>query len=54
MELPQGKYKVFRTKKYAIYYLMDDVKVEGPPEKKDCPGRARVLLLRQRDCDKAG
>ncbi len=33
MELPQGKYKVFRTKKYTIYYLMDDVKVEGSPEK---------------------
>ncbi|AKT35305.1 hypothetical protein PYWP30_01688 [Pyrobaculum sp. WP30] len=34
MELPQGKYKVFRTRKYTIYYLMDDVEVGGSPEKK--------------------
>ena len=34
MELSQGKYKVFRSKKYTIYYLMDDVEVGGSPEKK--------------------
>lgn len=34
MESPQGKYKVFRTRKYTIYYLMDDVEVGGSPEKK--------------------
>jgi hypothetical protein len=38
MELPQGKYKVFKTKKYTIYYLMDDIEVKGSPEKKFVKG----------------
>ncbi|MGB9704087.1 MAG: hypothetical protein ACPL3C_01440 [Pyrobaculum sp.] len=35
MELPPtARYKVFKTKKYSIYYLLDDVEVKGEPEKK--------------------
>jgi hypothetical protein len=35
MELPpNARYKVFKTKKYSIYYLLDDVEVKGEPEKK--------------------
>ncbi|WP_148682793.1 hypothetical protein [Pyrobaculum ferrireducens] len=35
MELPPtARYKMFKTKKYAIYYLLDDVEVRGEPEKK--------------------
>jgi hypothetical protein len=34
MEPLRGKYKVFKTKKYTIYYLIEDVEVGGTPEKK--------------------
>jgi len=34
MEPLRGKYKVFKTKKYTIYYLFEDVEVGGTPEKK--------------------
>jgi hypothetical protein len=35
MELPpSARYKVFKTRKYSIYYLLDDVEVRGEPEKK--------------------
>lgn len=34
MEPLRGKYKVFKTKKYIIYYLFEDVEVGGTPEKK--------------------
>jgi hypothetical protein len=34
MEPLRGKYKVFKTKKYTIYYLIGDVEAGGTPEKK--------------------
>jgi len=34
MEPLQGRYKAFKTKKYTIYYLLNDVEVKGQPEKK--------------------
>jgi hypothetical protein len=34
MEPLRGKYKVFKTKKYTIYYLFEDIEVGGTPEKK--------------------
>jgi hypothetical protein len=38
MEPLRGKYKVFKTKKYTIYYLIEDVEVGGTPEKKIVKG----------------
>ncbi|WP_053240280.1 hypothetical protein [Pyrobaculum islandicum] len=38
MEVPQGRYKIFRTKKYIIYYLLDDVEIRSSPEKKIVKG----------------
>jgi hypothetical protein len=38
MEPLQGRYKVFKTKKYTIYYLLNDVEVKGQPEKKIVKG----------------
>jgi hypothetical protein len=38
MEPLRGKYKVFKTKKYTIYYLIGDVEVGGTPEKKIVKG----------------
>jgi len=38
MEPLRGKYKVFKTKKYTIYYLIEDVEVGGTPEKKIVTG----------------
>ncbi|MEZ0319239.1 MAG: hypothetical protein ABWK05_04495 [Pyrobaculum sp.] len=30
MELPKGaRYEVYQTRRYKIYYLLDDVKLEG-------------------------
>lgn len=35
MELPpNARYKVFKTKKYSIYYLLDDVELGGEPGKR--------------------
>ena len=38
MEPLRGKYKIFKTKKYTIYYLFEDVEVGGTPEKKIVKG----------------
>jgi hypothetical protein len=38
VESPQGRYRMFKTKKYTIYYLLDDVEVKGQPEKKIVKG----------------
>jgi hypothetical protein len=38
MEPLQGRYRVFKTKKYTIHYLLDDVEVKGQPEKKIVKG----------------
>jgi hypothetical protein len=38
MEPLQGRYKAFKTKKYTIYYLLNDVEVKGQPEKKIVKG----------------
>ena len=38
MEPLRGKYKVFKTKRYTIYYLIEDVEVGGTPEKKIVKG----------------
>jgi hypothetical protein len=38
MESLQGRYRVFKTKKYTIYYLLNDVEVKGQPEKKIVKG----------------
>jgi len=38
MEPLQGRYRVFKTKKYTIYYLFNDVEVKGQPEKKIVKG----------------
>ncbi|MEM1597939.1 MAG: hypothetical protein QXP31_07100 [Pyrobaculum sp.] len=34
MELPKGvRYEVYNTRKYTIYYLLDDVRLEGAEKK---------------------
>lgn len=35
VEIPPGvRYKLYKTKKYTIYYLMDDVELKGDFNKK--------------------
>ncbi|ACB40447.1 hypothetical protein [Pyrobaculum neutrophilum] len=34
MDLPEGRYKVYKTKKYTIYYVLDDVEIRGNYDRK--------------------
>lgn len=46
MELPPGtKYKVYKTKRYTIYYLMENVELKNEPEKKIIRGGHEFLYF---------
>ncbi|HII47588.1 hypothetical protein [Pyrobaculum aerophilum] len=46
MELPPGaKYKVYKTKKYTIYYLLDNVELKSEPERRIVSGGHEFLYF---------
>ncbi len=46
MELPPGaKYKVYKTKKYTIYYLLDNVELKSEPERRITRGGHEFLYF---------